>query len=345
MPGTMAIRSLPVFGAIPTQIQTIPVSNDPEALTQQTLRQMAVNIGASTLSPAVQKATMGALQPLRGPASSSDKARAIFAWIKRHVTFIPDKSILQSIGIYDEDEALIAPDRLLTMPKPQGDCDCFSQLAAAMLLNAGVKNHLATIAADPQEPDRWSHVYNIVEDENGREIAFDGSHGKFFGWEAPRYFRKQVWRLMPYKGSLDNQVIHGKADRVTWNRRDTGIEQVVNAKGGFRGLGIDPSTTELNLPWSDTGWNASVPAGGGFDLTSNIFSIANIFAKSIAPAVGASIMPGGTMVQTAQGTTVIGTGQPYAGTVGLNLGGSNMGTLLLLAGGAVLLIMVMKSSS
>lgn len=341
---------IPLFGVVPTNIHSIPASDDPDTLTADTIAMMRSNVFATVKSPIVQQATTQALKGLGTNPSDKQKANAIHTWIRRNVQFVPDASILQRIGIADEDEALIAPDRLLTMSKPQGDCDDFSQLAAAMLTNAGVANHFVTIAGERDDPQRFSHVYNMVETEEGL-TPFDSSHGKRFGVEAPVYFRKKVWEVMPLNRSLDNQVLRGREDRLRLpfrQPRDVGVEQVVNARRGFKGMG---DVTELNTPWSEV-WNPSIDifgggdtvpfsSGGGSGWTSVLQNVIGQFTGAAATRLA---YPAGTFLQqTPGGTTLIRT-SPNADLTayqGMNFGTGGMGTLLLLGGGLLLVVALM----
>lgn len=343
-----SIRTLSMFGPVPTRVTAIelPPTDDSDVQTHITVEEMAHNIASTVYSKPVGKAVSRALSGMCGAnPGEREKANAIFNWVKRNVRFVRDSSILEGIGIRGVDEALIAPDRLLTMPKPQGDCDDFTQVASAMLWRAGIRNSIITIAADKSDPHLFSHVYNQVDTEEGQTVAFDSSHGPRMGWEAPRYFRKKVWKVMPYKGNLDQQVINGVANQRFYQRRmlDPVSQQVIKAIPGFSGLG---DTTTLDTPWSGGDvWGSS---GGGVNWGSSILNIANIFAKPLATAVSASIMPSGSMLQqTPQGSVLVtgASGQPYGGgyPTGINLGGSSIGTLLLLGGGGLLLIMVLGS--
>lgn len=331
---------LPVFGATPTRIAVIPTSDSPEGQTTDTVAAMVTQIGQTVHSPQVSKATA---QALRGIGSSDrEKAHAIFRWIKRNVKFVKDSSIIEKgPKLVDTDEALIAPDRLLTMPKPQGDCDDFTQLASAMLWNAGIENSIVTIAADREEPQRFSHVYNQVSLRGVGEVPFDSSHGKELGWEAPVYFRKKVWKIMPLQvvSELDRQVIEGRQDRrFAYQRKQLSpvSQQVIKAIPGFKGVprGMG-DTTVLDTPWS----------GGGTSWGGFFQNIASVFAGPIATAVGASIMPSGSMIQQGPQGSVLVTGaygQPYQGGYpsGVSIGGTS-GPLLLIGGAAVLLVLIM----
>lgn len=118
----------------------------------------------------------------------------IHAWIRAHVRFVTDARNAQAASLWNpaEVELLIRPCDLLRMDDPSGDCDDFSMLTAALLMAAGQHAEFVTIAANPDHPDTWSHVYVQTRTPWGA-VAMDTSHGPAPGWEYPRPFRKQTW--------------------------------------------------------------------------------------------------------------------------------------------------------
>ena len=139
------------------------------------------------------------------PDSAKDREiiRAIFYWIKKNIHFEDDETIVaQRLGMNNEGrELLIAPDALLSMLPPSGDCDDFSLLLSCLLKNLHFRLKLVTIACDASEPDRFSHIYvtAYLEDEK-KWIPLDTSHGSMPGWEHNKgivdnenVFRKVEW--------------------------------------------------------------------------------------------------------------------------------------------------------
>jgi hypothetical protein len=95
-----------------------------------------------------------------------------------------------------------------------------------------------TVAADPENPERWSHVFPMAQLGNVN-MPMDASHGKFPGWMVPRehIFRWQAWDLngnpveafpTQMKNTLHGYVPQGMRMRRGVRRR------------GMRGLGQDP---------------------------------------------------------------------------------------------------------
>lgn len=135
--------------------------------------------------------------------SQRDVACAIFYWVRANVRFVEDETLLyEQLGVGAEDldkELLIVPPLLLSMPNPQGDCDDFSLLIAAMLLCAGQRPYFVTVAADPLEPQKFSHIYICVElaDENDHLCLDAGNRLAMVspGWESGKVTRKAIWAV------------------------------------------------------------------------------------------------------------------------------------------------------
>lgn len=129
--------------------------------------------------------------------SKREIARRIFWWVKGHVTFVEDETLLaQQLGYQDvAQELLIAPDRMLQMPVPMGDCDDFAMLTAALVLACGMAAKFTALAVDQVEPFRFSHVYaSAYLCDEGKWVAMDTSHGPQLGWEYHgQIFRKAEW--------------------------------------------------------------------------------------------------------------------------------------------------------
>lgn len=117
-------------------------------------------------------------------------------WLtKQRLTFVTDPERFAALfgGNANNVELLQAPSFLLSIPNPQGDCDCFSMLLGALLVANGVPFSLVTIATPESNPG-YGHVYGMahIPREN---IALDASHGGYPGWEYPNALRKTEWRV------------------------------------------------------------------------------------------------------------------------------------------------------
>lgn len=77
-----------------------------------------------------------------------------------------------------------------------GDCDDINALVIPALLGAaGIEARLVTIAADPRDPNCFSHIY-AEANVNGQWIALDAArpHAQF-GVAPPRWYRREWWSL------------------------------------------------------------------------------------------------------------------------------------------------------
>jgi hypothetical protein len=91
--------------------------------------------------------------------------------------------------------------------KSPGDCDCFSMLVAAALAARDVPCAFVTVAADPNSPDSWSHVYVVAWPGTAHRCAIDASHGPYAGWEAPGTASYREWPLNG--GGVQTAVVLG----------------------------------------------------------------------------------------------------------------------------------------
>jgi transglutaminase-like putative cysteine protease len=183
---------IPGIGQIPFSLQ--PVDSHTDRSTAATIAAMRTCILEAAYSPAVIQAMRQALGPVGLGAPAWRKAQAIWEWMRRNVRFVPDEDALaRYFGMPDDVELLQRPELLLLTRR--GDCDCFTMLTCAMLAAAGVDYRIVTVKADPQAPDRWSHVYAAAITEQGDEIPMDTSHGRVFGWEVPadRVYARAEW--------------------------------------------------------------------------------------------------------------------------------------------------------
>lgn len=74
-----------------------------------------------------------------------------------------------------------------------GDCDDFTMLISSLLGTIGIESHIVTVAADPADPESFSHVYPEAL-LDGQWVALDAARpGAEFGLAPSHYFRKKVW--------------------------------------------------------------------------------------------------------------------------------------------------------
>lgn len=188
----------------PVNATVFPVPDDDEAATAQTIALMAHYVRQDSKSPIVRRAAAEAAQGAQGNDVRS-LAAAVWGWVRRHVKFISDRVPAAAI-VRDADlaELLIRPVDLLTMPEPAGDCDDQSMLCAAMLRALGIETAFRTVAADPKEPQLYSHVYVVAYGPEG-EFPLDCSHGPSPGWEVKPAGKVRTWKVEEMKplGAID----------------------------------------------------------------------------------------------------------------------------------------------
>lgn len=121
------------------------------------------------------------------PYNDIGEASAVYEWIQRNIRYTKDPVTK---------ETLYPPQELLKLRS--GDCDDIAMLMGAIMIALGYPARLVTIAASPDAPDEFSHVYleSEVPPGSGQWIAMDAARpGAQFGLEAPVYFRKRAWSL------------------------------------------------------------------------------------------------------------------------------------------------------
>src|ERR1035441_1711918 len=129
------------FWGIPVSIATAATNpHDSVVSTIDTIHQMIAIAKVSSHSPKIASVIDNLVRTLPRHSTQQDLVRAIYWWIKNHVTYEEDESILANrMGYQDPNqELLIAPDTLLSMQHPMGDCDDFSLLAASFMLAAKI---------------------------------------------------------------------------------------------------------------------------------------------------------------------------------------------------------------
>lgn len=230
------------FGPVPVTLGRIPT--DPasvETSTRDTVVEMSRVAQASARHPVVQRAVQEALAPLPRSWDIKERVKAVYAWVQHRVEFTDDEGVLARVWGYapEDAEMIVHPELLLSMPKPMGDCDDQSTLLASMLLHLPVGVRFVTVAADPEQPDRWSHVYVRVALPCDEVMALDPSHGAYAGWEESNVFRRKEWivKEKPMVGC--------------------GCEE---PRVGLKGIGV----SGLGIAWSDifkTGTQQAITAG------------------------------------------------------------------------------------
>lgn len=198
----LALATSPRAAAPPTvvreKIPTAAAVGDLETATAQTVAKMCEYIDAGTRDPIVRDWATRAVN-CYAPGSTDIAALvwAVFWLVKHAVEYVHDEPRLARMGESGALDLLIAPAVLVRTRKPKEDCDGFTMLICSMLRVLGVECYIVTVAADPSDPSRWSHVFALAKLEDGSYMPVDGSHGAFPGWMVPaeHVFRWQAWGM------------------------------------------------------------------------------------------------------------------------------------------------------
>ena len=164
--------------------------------TVDTVQQMIALTRRAATYPLITSAVDSCLESINNKSDKLALCRAIFWFVKRHIRFRRDEdTVYEELGQADwNQELLIDPGLILQMPNAQGDCDDFSLLCASMLCAAHIKCSYVTIAADPAEPQRFSHIY-VAAYLDGERVPMDCSYGNLLGWEHRNPFKIVEWAI------------------------------------------------------------------------------------------------------------------------------------------------------
>jgi transglutaminase-like putative cysteine protease len=174
---------------------------DSDISTADTIAEMKKIVRESLNSPQITSACLRACAKLGEKPNDKEIICAIFYWIKRNIRFASDPELNSKFFKHSIDpnnvELLVLPESLVSIPGASGDCDDFAMLAAVMLLKMGIPCRFVTVAADPNFPEHFSHVYNeaFLIDE-WEWMPFDCSYGQFPGWEYLKITRRKVWDIL-----------------------------------------------------------------------------------------------------------------------------------------------------
>ncbi|MDA8156258.1 MAG: hypothetical protein M0Z52_07380 [Actinomycetota bacterium] len=119
-----------------------------------------------------------------------DQAKALYRWVKGHVTYVNDPKALNG----EHFDMLQDPEFLLTniniWGKWAGDCDCGATLLAALLMAAGFNAGFRVIGPSGNE---LKHVYNLIF-YRGQVYPMDTIEPDYeFGQEHTYVRKEDVW--------------------------------------------------------------------------------------------------------------------------------------------------------
>lgn len=196
----------PDYGQL-VNFQTHDLPDDPDGQVEETIRLMTGYVNADRLTHEVRRAAEGALRGGMG----MDPLDALHSHVRNSMRFKYDDEISGRLfgkwdmeGMGDVIEVISRPfDTALAIERgfsPEEDCDGFSTYVAGLLAALDIPCSFVTVGADPEEPNRYSHVYVAAYPKQGQSkyagerVVLDCSHGAYAGWECPnRYGKFREW--------------------------------------------------------------------------------------------------------------------------------------------------------
>ena len=191
----------PAFGAVYVTIHELP--DDPQQQVEITIDTMRRYTLDSLSDPAL-------INDVYQSAQSDDAVTDAKRYLQRNgaagMRYVRDEETGSPFEVYKWKpviEMLMPPAGQVRSPYRAGDCDDFAMIGAAHLLSRGVPCSFVTLAADPDNPGDYSHVYLAAYPTDGpwagMRVALDLSHGHEheIGWEAPnKYGNIREWPLV-----------------------------------------------------------------------------------------------------------------------------------------------------
>jgi len=247
LPARDAIDENPITP--PVIKEKIQAAADTDTSTRQTIEKMAEYARAGAADPVVKHWSNYAIAKFGNAPFRSESLKHCFAdffCLKHCVHFVNDEPRLFQVGEPEALDLLIAPAVLVRMEQPAEDCDGFAMLTCSLLQIQGIKCYFVTIACDPSDQSRWSHVFAMAELPDGTRLPLDASKGKVPGWMVPRahIFRWQAWDMdgKPVDvGPPVKNTLHGYTKRK--------MRGVGDGEDLMPGEGPPPDTSTVVLPF------------------------------------------------------------------------------------------------
>lgn len=150
-----------------------------------TVSRMKEIIHLSSANPFVRRWSQEALAHV--PVNSKwDEANAIYRFVRDNVRYTKDPYGIEYIQTPPTLLEGIHRYRSKREPRPIGDCDDMTTLSLSMLKSVGFPVAIRTVGFTP---DRFSHVYGLVN-VDGQWTPIDTVRpDKWLGWEAPNVRR------------------------------------------------------------------------------------------------------------------------------------------------------------
>lgn len=290
-------------------LERYPAAADSDSATAQTVDLMCRYIRISAEDPVIQQAAAWVQRSFaQGSTAPALMAWAVFWFVKHHVTFCVDEAPMLRLGEAGQQDLLISPDVLIRMDSPREDCDGFTMLCCALLKALGVPFVIVTIAASPDDPSRFSHVFPMALTPS--PLALDASHGPGPGWMVPaeHTFRWQAWDENGKKTPLQRpgSELHG------WTPASQGLGQDTTDIGGSDLSNLPLTDTGTGIPTDisaaiNPGGTISAPASSGssFNWTSFLNNLTSNAASVAKTAEVASLYQQGYLAPQTQLTSLL----------------------------------------
>jgi hypothetical protein len=268
------VQSVDVRSTERVKKEVTPAAPDSDTATRQTVEKMCEYIRDGAVDEGVRDWARRAIRSFsRGQVSRGAGCWSVFWLVKHAVRFARDEPMLFRVGEPAALDLLIAPAVLVRMRGPREDCDGFTMLICAMLRALGIDSYVVTVAADPADPERWSHVFPVAVLDDGSTCALDASHGAFPGWMVPaeHIYRWQAWSLdgRPANVAIPaaQSGLHGYVPRGAVMQRRRGMGQDTSEFGDLTATLSPPDTgSSFSDLWStitqDVPFLGGTPVGG-----------------------------------------------------------------------------------
>lgn len=337
--------------------------NDEDA-TAQTVREMCEVIRACAQDPLIineARRCFDLTSMCRLGSYRDIAAHACYRAAKARLKFRLDEITLNRLlNKRGERDFLQWPSLVVRGKVKEGDCDCFTMFMLALLSVLEVPWRIVTVKCDPKDPDRWAHVYAVIDLEDGQRLPLDASHFQQPGQEVPAHhvFEYAEWdesgnrvpvsfNPIPMQGYRWKGLGQDPAvDGTDWTPTDSGLTDsglttdqlaaLTNASAtGTQDAGLITPIYQnpISVPQSSGGISPQLASA----LTTLGIDWTKIAGQTIAPQ---------TNITTPQGLNISGPSNAISslfGGTGANLLGSStasLGPILLIGGlgiGALLL--------
>jgi hypothetical protein len=184
-------------GSIPLKYTVEQIPDNSDAQVAATINRMCQYVNEDCQSYPIKHDAQVALS-----ADPSNPLGCVHNFVRSRMRFTQDEKIAQPYGwLLPRDgkdnyfvEALKRPvdvsmEYAGTGEPVEGDCDDFSMYCAALLKAIGIDCCFATVGANSENPQVFSHVYCVAYCR-GKRYAMDCSHGQYASWEVENKYGK-----------------------------------------------------------------------------------------------------------------------------------------------------------